>query len=86
MKLGLTIALAKFLHDDPRGEGRTLRDLVVPALLTITPVLLILRQPDLGTALAICFGAAVVIYSWAGEKISPGAVRRARCSPTRSRP
>jgi rod shape determining protein RodA len=29
MKLGLTIALAKFLHDDPRGEGSTLRDLVL---------------------------------------------------------
>jgi rod shape determining protein RodA len=53
MKLALTIALAKFLHDDPRGEGRTLKDLVIPALLTIIPVLLILRQPDLGTAIIL---------------------------------
>lgn len=53
MKLGLTIALAKFLHDDPRGEGRTLKDLVIPALLTAIPVLLILRQPDLGTAIIL---------------------------------
>jgi rod shape determining protein RodA len=53
MKLALTIALAKFLHDDPRGEGRTLKDLVIPALLTIIPVLLILRQPDLGTAIVL---------------------------------
>jgi rod shape determining protein RodA len=53
MKLALSIALAKFLHDDPRGESRTLKDLVIPALLTIIPVLLILRQPDLGTAIIL---------------------------------
>jgi rod shape determining protein RodA len=50
MKLFLVIALAKFLHDDPRNEGRTLKDLFVPALLTGVPAFLIWRQPDLGTA------------------------------------
>jgi rod shape determining protein RodA len=53
MKLALAVALAKFLHDDPRGEGRTLKDLIIPALLTVIPVLLILRQPDLGTAIIL---------------------------------
>lgn len=53
MKLFLTIALAKYLHDDPKNEGRALRDLAVPALLTLLPVLLVLRQPDLGTALIL---------------------------------
>ena len=32
-KLCLVIALAKYLHDDPKSEGRTLSDLVVPALI-----------------------------------------------------
>jgi rod shape determining protein RodA len=50
-KLGLVIALAKYLHDDPKSEGRSLRDLLGPALLTAIPTFLILRQPDLGTAL-----------------------------------
>jgi rod shape determining protein RodA len=50
MKVFLVIALAKFLHDDPRSEGRTLKDLLIPALLTFVPALLILKQPDLGTA------------------------------------
>src|SRR5205807_2004759 len=36
-----------------RGEGRTLKDLVIPALITVVPVLLILRQPDLGTAIIL---------------------------------
>jgi rod shape determining protein RodA len=49
-KICLVIALAKFLHDDPRNEGRTLKDLLIPALITAVPALLILKQPDLGTA------------------------------------
>ncbi len=50
MKLYLVIALAKYLHDDPRGEGRTLRELAVPAALTGVPAFLIFKEPDLGTA------------------------------------
>ena len=50
MKLFLVIALAKYLHDDPRNEGRTLKDLLIPALLAGAPAALILKQPDLGTA------------------------------------
>lgn len=53
MKLFLIIALAKYLHDDPKSEGRTLRDLAIPALLAAVPVALVLRQPDLGTALIL---------------------------------
>lgn len=54
MKLCLIVALGKYLHDDPKNEPRTLRDLVVPAGLTAIPALLIVKQPDLGTALMIC--------------------------------
>src|ERR1700728_2062901 len=50
MKLFLVIALAKYLHDDPRSEGRTLKDLAVPAVIVAVPMLLVLKQPDLGTA------------------------------------
>jgi rod shape determining protein RodA len=53
MKLFLVIALAKYLHDDPKSEGRTLKDLVVPALIASVPTALVLLQPDLGTALIL---------------------------------
>jgi rod shape determining protein RodA len=55
MKLFLIIALAKYLHDDPRTEARGIKDLLAPALLTAVPTLLILKQPDLGTALIHLF-------------------------------
>jgi rod shape determining protein RodA len=51
MKLFLIIALAKYLHDDPRTEARSLKDLALPAIITAVPTFLILKQPDLGTAL-----------------------------------
>ena len=39
-------------HDDPRGgEGRTLFDLAIPFGIAAVPMLLIAKQPDLGTAL-----------------------------------
>ena len=53
MKLFLVIALAKYLHDDPKSEGRATRDLVVPTLITAVPTALVLLQPDLGTALIL---------------------------------
>jgi len=53
MKLFLVIALAKYLHDDPKSEGRTLRDLAIPALIALVPMALVMRQPDLGTALIL---------------------------------
>jgi rod shape determining protein RodA len=53
MKLFLVIALAKYLHDDPKSEGRTLRDLIAPAAITAVPTALVLLQPDLGTALIL---------------------------------
>ena len=53
MKVLLIIALAKFLHDDPVVEGRSLKHMAIPFILAGLPVMLILRQPDLGTAMLI---------------------------------
>lgn len=51
MKVLMIIALAKFLHDDPVVEGRSIKHMVIPFLVLGLPVVLILRQPDLGTAM-----------------------------------
>lgn len=53
MKLFLVIALAKYLHDDPKSEGRTLKDLILPTVVASVPTALVLLQPDLGTGLIL---------------------------------
>ena len=53
MKLFLVIALAKYLHDDPKSEGRMLKDLLAPTAIAAVPTALVLLQPDLGTALIL---------------------------------
>ncbi|MBI2892226.1 MAG: rod shape-determining protein RodA [Deltaproteobacteria bacterium] len=53
MKICLVVALAKFLHNDAKQEGRNLRDLVIPGAMVALPMVFILLQPDLGTALIL---------------------------------
>jgi rod shape determining protein RodA len=55
MKICLIVALAKYLHNDPKTEGRTLKDLVIPSAILALPMGLVLKQPDLGTALLLAF-------------------------------
>ena len=50
MKLALVIILAKYLEIRERDINR-LRELLVPTILTFIPILIILRQPDFGTAI-----------------------------------
>ncbi len=52
MKVFLVVGLAKFLHrDPPHTEGRRIGDLFIPGFMTIAAMYLILKEPDLGTAL-----------------------------------
>ncbi len=61
VKLCVVVALAKHLHRDARADRRTLRDLVVPALLIAVPLVLVLLQPDLGTALIVLLISITVV-------------------------
>jgi rod shape determining protein RodA len=49
MKLALVLILAKYLEIRERDIGK-LRELIVPTILTLIPMLITLRQPDFGTA------------------------------------
>jgi rod shape determining protein RodA len=61
MKIVLILALARYLHNDPKIEPRTLLDLWQPALLTVVPVAFVMAQPDLGTSLIYVFTAASML-------------------------
>ncbi len=53
VKLSLILALAKFFQRPLGREGYSLRHLVFPFSLVIVPAVLILKQPDLGTAIIL---------------------------------
>ena len=52
-KLMLVIALASYYSRKEMADGYGIKDLVVPVLLTALPFVLIMLQPDLGTALML---------------------------------
>ncbi|GGD50891.1 rod shape-determining protein RodA [Erythrobacter arachoides] len=62
MKPGIVLILAAFFHALPVGMIGTWRALLVPLGIMVVPVALVMLQPDLGTALAISFGAIVVMF------------------------
>jgi rod shape determining protein RodA len=62
MKLTIIIALARYFDDHKSNEPYKLKELFVPFLIVIAPFLLILKQPDLGTALIIMIIFASIIF------------------------
>jgi rod shape determining protein RodA len=83
MKIFLIIALAKYLHNDPKTTGRTLRDLVGPGLILMLPMLLILKQPDLGTALicAAIFGSIMLLTNLKVQSLLTLLISFGACAP-----
>jgi rod shape determining protein RodA len=53
MKLVIILTLAKYFDENKLNRPLLLKDLLFPALLTLIPFLLIIQQPDLGTALIV---------------------------------
>ncbi len=70
MKLGIILAVARYLSDDKiPSEGFTVPTLIVPSVIIFVPALLILKQPDLGTALInIMVGASMILLAGVNTK------------------
>ena len=62
VKLALILALAKYFHNVHVYKIRNIYSLFFPIIITIIPTYLILRQPDLGTALILLSSAIMVIF------------------------
>src|SRR5579863_6517203 len=62
MKIALILALAHYFHCLPSETSPRLIDLIVPSGLIVVPVLLVLKQPDLGTAMMLLAGGAIVFF------------------------
>ncbi|MCK4868665.1 MAG: rod shape-determining protein RodA, partial [Alphaproteobacteria bacterium] len=62
MKVGLVLALARYFHTvSYENTGRILY-LIIPTVMILTPVGLVLRQPDLGTAGMMMVGGVAMFF------------------------
>ena len=62
MKISLVLALARYFHGLTVEETGRIPLLVPPLLMVLAPAALVLRQPDLGTALLLIAGGGVIFW------------------------
>ena len=62
MKVALVLALARYLHGLTHEEVVRPRHVVLPLLMAAMPVGLVLRQPDLGTAVMLLSGTLAILF------------------------
>lgn len=68
MKLALVLVIAKYL--EIRTGHQEFQELVIPALVTLVPMAIILKQPDFGTA--VLFSCRSFLILFVGEAdVSP---------------
>ncbi len=60
-KLSLTLALARYFAEDPKQGSYELKDLAVPAVMVLVPLVLVLKQPDLGTAIMLFLTSTMIV-------------------------
>lgn len=68
MRLGLILTLARYFHGLTADEIVRPATLFVPIVLILGPTLLVLRQPDLGTAMLLMLSSAAIFFA-AGVRI-----------------
>ncbi len=61
-KLAVVVVLAKYYARNTSLDGFTLKTLIPPIVLTLIPCVLIIKQPDMGTAILIGLIAAFVTF------------------------
>jgi rod shape determining protein RodA len=62
MKIALVLALARYFHGLPAENSGRLTHLIAPALMIIVPAALVLKQPDLGTAMMLVAAGAIIFF------------------------
>jgi rod shape determining protein RodA len=62
MKITAVLALARYFHGFDVDEAGRLRNLIIPVFIVLAPMVLVLRQPDLGTAGVIAMVGAAMFW------------------------
>ncbi len=62
MKMALVLGLARYFHSVGLEDIGRMRFLIVPLAMILAPAALVLRQPDLGTAIMMLLGGAAILF------------------------
>lgn len=62
-KMSTILALGRFFHEAYKFRLQPIYFIIIPACIIFIPMILILKQPDLGTALLMCFCGLVVMFA-----------------------
>jgi len=62
MKVALIVALARYFHDMNPRNVRHILTLIPPLLMIAAPAALVVKQPDLGTAVLLSAGGIVILF------------------------
>jgi rod shape determining protein RodA len=62
MKIALIMALARYFHSAYLEDAARPLHLITPTLLALVPAMLVLEQPDLGTAVMLLAGAGAMFF------------------------
>ncbi len=62
MKIAVIICFAKYYHRVQINSVNNFRNLLIPIIILILPIILVLSQPDLGTSILIALSGLVVIW------------------------
>ena len=62
MKIAVVMAIARYFHSRDYYRSQHLRSLFIPILMLLLPMVIVMRQPDLGTSLMIFAGGLSIIF------------------------
>ncbi len=62
MKMALVLGLARYFHSVGLEDIGRLRYLIMPLAMILAPAALVLRQPDLGTAIMLLLGGDAILF------------------------
>ncbi len=62
MNVALVLALARYFHSLSNEDVNRVRYLIPPAMIVLLPAALVLKEPDLGTAIMLLLGGAVLFF------------------------
>ena len=62
MKIGIIICFAKYYHRIQISNVNKIKNIIIPILILFIPIVLVISQPDLGTAILIALSGIIVLW------------------------